>query len=143
MLFMQRMIVGAAVVVLSAAVTLGQQQSRSDENQRLCEGNSELVGQCFQIRGRAFASNGTPDLRIWRIGTKRILGVTASATADDEEDPIAPRNLLGALGATEHFVFGDFEVCPFTTEREGEMQIVCVERADNLVIKPYGYGAKH
>jgi hypothetical protein len=67
---------------------------------------------------------------------KPILGVTASKTADDADDPITPPKLLRALGASEHFVFGDFEVCPFTPERPGAMQMVCVERADNLVIKP-------
>ena len=30
-------------------------------------------------------------------------------------------------------VYGDFEVCPFTKEKAGEMQLVCIETADNLV----------
>jgi len=110
--------------------------------QRVCNGNSQLVGQCFRVHGRAFVSNGTPNLRIWRVGTKRILGVTASGVADDAEEGIAPDSLFRALAGDEHFVFGDFEVCPFTLERKGHMQMVCVERADNLVIEPYGYGAK-
>lgn len=71
------------------------------------------------------------------------MGVTASAMADDAEDPIAPGDLLRALDGEKHFVFGDFEVCPFTQEHAGHMQMVCVERAENLVIKPYGYGSKH
>ena len=136
--------IGAAVVILALIAAVGQEQVRTPENRRVCKRNPDLAGQCFEIRGRAYVSNGTPDLRIWRVGTNRILGVTASATADDAEDPIVPKKLLRAQGIppNDHFVFGDFEVCPFTPEREGYMQMVCVERADNLVIKPYGYGSK-
>jgi hypothetical protein len=138
---MQRTIAGIAFVVLCAGACVGQQQPDSAKTRR-CKNNTELVGRCFQIHGRAFTSNGTPDLRIWEVGTKRILGVTAHSQADDADDPIAPAKLLHALGATEHAVFGDFEVCPFTPKRRGYMQMVCVERADNLIIKPYGYGTK-
>lgn len=140
---MHRTILAAALLILSAVVGVGQQPRSPSNASRSCKGNPELVGQCFRIRGRAFGSNGTPDLRIWRVGSKRILGVTATATADDVEDPIAPENLLRALGPRlDHFVFGDFEVCPFTPERQGHMQMVCVERAENLVIESYGYGSK-
>jgi hypothetical protein len=31
--------------------------------------------------------------------------------------------------------YGDFEVCPFTKERPGEMRMVCVEKAENVTIK--------
>jgi len=32
-------------------------------------------------------------------------------------------------------VFADFTVCPFTKQKEHEMQIVCVEKANNVVVK--------
>jgi hypothetical protein len=130
-------------VCVTVGNSWGQQQSAAHNSKRSCKENPKIAGQCFQVHGRAFASDGTPNLRIWRAGTNRILGVTASTTADDAEDPIASDNLLRALGADQHFVFGDFEVCPFTPEREGHMQMVCVERAENLVIKPYDYGTKY
>lgn len=124
---MHRTIVRIALMMLCASAILGE--PRSHRAARQCKHNTELVGQCFQIHGRAFTSNGTPDLRIWEVGTKRILGVTAHAQTDDADDPSAPSKLLDALGAGEHFVFGDFEVCPFTPKRLGQMQMVCVERA--------------
>jgi hypothetical protein len=112
------------------------------ERRKSCKFNPHLVGECYRVHGRAFATNGTPNLRIWQIGTDRILGVTGSGTADDAKDAIAPDNLFRALDGDEHFVFGNFEVCPFTQEREGHMRMVCVERADKLVIEPYSYGSR-
>ena len=47
-------------------------QQRSD---RRCRGNTDLVGECFEFHGRMFVSNGTPGVRIWPVGTKRLLGV--------------------------------------------------------------------
>ncbi len=34
----------------------------------------------------------------------------------------------------DHSIFGQFEVCPFTKEKEGEMQLVCVSSASHLVV---------
>ena len=93
----QRIVIIAAFVMLAVLGVLGQQPPQPRKVHHLCKNNPELVGQCFTIHGRAFNSNGTPDLRIWHLRTKRILGVTASETADDAEEPIAPQNLLHAL----------------------------------------------
>jgi hypothetical protein len=97
-----------------------------------CKDNPELVGACYVVHGRARFGNGTPALRIWPVGTKRMLRVTARPVADDADEPIVPKNLrFGPLGEA----FGDFEVCPFTPERKGEMQMVCIQSVKNLSIK--------
>jgi hypothetical protein len=62
-----------------------------------------------------------------------MLGVTAGPIADDAEDPIAPKNLAIPNGVVA--VYGDFEVCPFTRERKGYMQMVCVESASHTFVK--------
>jgi hypothetical protein len=74
-------------------------------------------------------------MRIWRVGTDRILGVVPA------EDEIIPKGLRKALdeGGQWPEVFGDFEVCPFTKEKPGEMQMVCVESASRLVIEKNAY----
>jgi hypothetical protein len=40
-----------------------------------CRQSPKLVGACFVVHGRLFVSDGTPDLRMWKIGTHRILGI--------------------------------------------------------------------
>ena len=74
-------------------------------------------------------TNGTPSLRIWRVGTDRILGVLPP------EHEIIPKNLRSALKGFYRWVYADLQVCPFTKEKPGEMQMVCVESAEHLVVK--------
>jgi hypothetical protein len=68
---------------------------------------------------------------IWRIGTDRLFEV------EDEED--IPHSLNRAVSkpgdAYGRDIFGDFEVCPLTKSKGGEMQMVCVESADHLVVR--------
>jgi hypothetical protein len=63
-----------------------------------------------------------------------MLGVTAGPVADDADEPICPKNMLVFIKGDEE-LFGDFEVCPFTSQRQGHMQMVCVESATKLVVK--------
>jgi hypothetical protein len=96
---------------------------------RPCKEDPNVVDACFTLRGRVFVSNGTPSLRIWRVGTDRILGVF------DPENEIVPDNLAKRLDGYGVEVYGDFEVCPFTKSKPDEMQMVCVESASRLVAK--------
>jgi hypothetical protein len=66
-----------------------------------------------------------------------MLGVTTGPIADDADDPIAPRNMLKFSPDVEG-IYADFVVCPFTREKRGEMQMVCVESASKLVVKRQG-----
>ena len=98
-----------------------------------CGGNPNLSGECFNFRGTLRLYNGNPTYRIWRVGTKRILGVLC------DEDPIVPANLESALSedsnASWHRDFsGDYEVCPFTASKPGWMQFVCVEKVSSLLV---------
>ena len=70
-------------------------------------------------------------MRIWRVGTKRILGVLPP------ENEIVPHNLAKALAGFDKQIYGNFEVCPFTLEKPGEMQMVCVESADHLIVRKW------
>ena len=89
--------------------------------------NLNPVAQCFDVRGRMSLTNGTPSLRIWVIGTKRILGV------DGGEDSVVPQEVRELLTSFQTDLFGDFTVCPLSRQKPGEMQRVYVKAARNLV----------
>lgn len=94
-----------------------------------CQGLPGVAGKCFTVHGRLYVSNGTPSVRLLKIGTKRILG------ASDEGDdlPACLRKFL-AVGT---FIYGDFLVCPLKPDRPGWMRPVCVESVSKLVLERY------
>jgi len=98
-----------------------------------CKENPKTVGACYSVHGRLTLGADTVRLWLWPVGTKRILGVTAGPRLDDADDPIRPRNLQFNPG--DEAIYGDFNVCPFTPERKGEMQMVCIESASHLVVQ--------
>jgi hypothetical protein len=98
-----------------------------------CKRSPKLVGACFVIHGRADSGDGTPSLRIWRIGTKHKYGVFP----DEDHGNVAPNPVLDNLDTLNNSVYGDFEVCPFTRERARAMTMVCVEEVKHLVVVPH------
>ena len=95
-----------------------------------CKGNPALVGPCFSVRGRMRMTNGGPAIRIWRIGTDRILGVWEPREGEPNVEWI-PDAIYKQMDYG-HQLFANFEVCPLTRERAGEMQTVCVASATNI-----------
>ena len=122
-----------AVLVLTPGRDVRAWDAHEDCSDRRCAGNPHLVGECFRFHGSLRPYNGNPTYRIWRVGTKRIFGVLC------DEDPIVPENLRSVLrddlnASWNRDFSGDYEVCPFTSEKSGRMQFVCVEKVTNLVV---------
>ena len=61
---------------------------------------------------------------------------TTNVDKDRAEVPWIPANLELRVGPGID-VFGDYEVCPISKEKTGEMQMVCVESVSRLVIKDW------
>ena len=104
--------------------------SRFDKS---CREHPQLVSKCFKVRGRLAVYNGAPALRIWKIGTKRMLGVSEQRFALAGFRNI-PEDLQAKIDQ-DKFLYADFVVCPFTSPRSNEMQLVCIEKVTNLRIK--------
>jgi len=92
---------------------------------RTCRTDPDIVAACFIVRGRLSFWNGTPSARIWRIGTRRMIGV---------HDDVLPGAIDLNMGWDVKAV-GDFFLCPFTREKPGAMQFVCIESAKNVKYK--------
>ena len=96
-----------------------------------CKENPKVVAACFSVHGRVSIGADTVTMYLWPVGTKRMLGVTGGPMLYD--DPIFPQNLKFDSNLDD--IFGDFVVCPFTPERKGHLQLVCIESATHLVEK--------
>lgn len=92
---------------------------------------------CYWTHGRLGMGNGTPAVRLWKIGTDRLLGIYSGPSVDrdglDNENPELPENVYPKFKPFESRIFADFEVCPLEPEREGAMQAACIESAKNIV----------
>jgi hypothetical protein len=96
-----------------------------------CKENPKVIAACYSVHGRVSMGADTVRLWLWPVGTKRMLGVTSGPNLDD--DPIFPTNLN--FDSSNHDIYGDFEVCPFTPEHKGAMRLVCIESASHLVVR--------
>jgi hypothetical protein len=101
--------------------------------EKSCREHPQLIGKCFRVHGRLATYNGNPAVRLWRIGTKRVLGVSDQRFSLPEYRNL-PEDLTKQLNG-ENEIIGDFLVCPFTPAKPREMQLICVESAKNLVVK--------
>lgn len=120
-----------ALIVAGILVARSAAAEYPDVNPSLgCRRNPAIVGDCFRIRGRVQVYNGAFNVRIWPVGSTRLLGVLPT------EQEIVPDNLRRQLSFSKR-VYGDFQVCPFTAERPGHMRFVCVQEAEHLVIEDY------
>lgn len=81
--------------------------------------------------------NGSPSVRIWKVGTNRLLGVSEGRFALPGYSNL-PKEFVEMLDSGKE-IFADFIVCPFTQEKPGEMQLVCVESASNILTRPYRF----
>ena len=106
----------------------------------------ENADMCYWTRGRLGIANGNPSLRMWKVGTKRILGIYSGPstfpprTNEDSENPELPANLERLDGALDGGnIFADFEVCPLAPEHLGWRQPACIESAKNIFVRKIQY----
>jgi hypothetical protein len=127
-------------LLLSVAFVLAASAQQPSKRKIACKtpGNAKS---CYWTHGRLSIYNGNPDFRLWKIGTRRILGIYSGpgfgpfdAGLNEEDDLELPAN-LNKNDFSKVSVFGDFEVCPLAPEKEGRMQPACIESAKNLVSK--------
>ena len=122
----------AAIFLLLVSCSTIFAQERPKLTSKPCRAQPSIVGKCFRVRGRLSLYNGAPTIRLWRVGTKRMLGVSASYSQPGYSN--IPEEIAKRLD-WENEVWGDFLVCPFTRQRPKEMQMMCIETGKNIVVR--------
>ncbi len=108
-------------------------QVQSEANEKSCREHPRLIARCFTVHGRLSIYNGTPARRLWRVGTKRVLGISEQRFAVAGYRNI-PEDIESKLNQ-DVAIYGDFVVCPFTRSKPGEMQLVCIEEGKNVAVR--------
>jgi hypothetical protein len=128
------------LLVTLVAITLSANGSpQRAANRKIACRTPENAASCYWTHGRLGVYNGgVPNVRLWKIGTKRILGILSGPDynlADEEkEGPELPPNVERTFKPFSNRIFADFEVCPLEPEKTGVMQRVCIESAKNIVV---------
>jgi hypothetical protein len=118
--------------VISALAVLGMASALfATDNPTICAARSDLAGPCYQVHGRLRLTNGSPGVRLWVIGTKRVLGV---GTLEDDENNIMPVKVSSQFLNTATQIYADFLVCPFEKDIPGKMRMICIESAKNMIV---------
>jgi hypothetical protein len=118
---------------VAVAALLLAASAAAEETPPACNGAPTIVDACFTVHGRLGVYNGIP-IRIWIVGTPRVLGVRdASGGGVTVRPEIQMLLSRGGPGAT--VVYGDYEVCPLSKPHPGWMQFVCIESAAHLVAR--------
>jgi len=107
--------------------------SAAAPEEKSCRQHPQVRGKCFTIRGRLSVYNGAPALRLWKVGTRRVLGISDQRFALKGYRNV-PENIEQQLNQ-DVSLLGDFLVCPFTQARPAEMQLVCIETGKHLVVR--------
>lgn len=121
------------LLFLGMTSIIGGRASVATVEEKSCSQHPQLIGKCFVVHGRLSVYNGAPALRLWKIGTRRMLGIS-----EQRFGVAGYRNLpqdIERQVSQDVAIFGDFLVCPFTRERPAEMQLVCIESGKNLVVR--------
>ena len=122
--------------IAALALILAARERKPRRSDPPCSTRTDLKRPCFDLRGRVSLSNGNPNVRIWRVGTGRILGVVGVACDEHPCGPSAMPDTLWMQLDEEHDLYADLTVCPITKEREGWMQLVCIDSFRNVVKRP-------
>ena len=119
------------LAVLIIGITIADERP----TKKPCKDHPKLSGPCFKIRGRMSLFNGSHLVRIWPIGTNRMLAIgDGDYLLKDYEN--LPRDIERQLN-WEKAMYADFTVCPFTEDKPGAMRLICVESAENILVREF------
>jgi len=132
---------GTILVVLGFALSMGSSAQLPAERKTPCETPTNTT-LCYWTHGRLSAWDGAPTIRIWKIGTRHMLGIYSSPEAErlngsDDEHPEMPANIQRIFKPFQNRIFADFKVCPIKQAKPDPMQAACIESAKNVVVQKF------
>lgn len=118
-----------AIAGVVFAFLLSSGPSRAEKNEESCARDSRVVAPCYDVHGRLAVS---ANLRAY-IGvpaSKRRLGVVMRENTGGMTT-MWPA-VIGENITLDNVIWADYRVCPFTPQKPGVMQMVCIESVSNM-----------
>lgn len=124
---------GPQIAAALAALLLLASAARAQDAS--CRLSARRVGECFTVHGRLSFSPASPEIRLWRVGTHRVLAILAADGSDQHVLSEAVLERLWGRGDRPGRIFGEFEVCPLSPDQPGHMQTACLASASRLFVE--------
>jgi hypothetical protein len=117
------------VIILALALNISLQAAAADTP-------ATKTWPCYW-RGRIWTAQGTPSIRVWPVGTRRILGiVNPNPGVIDYEGADAIPDSVSDVLTEDVAVYGNYHICPIAPERRGWMRFVFIDKvAGKLVVR--------
>ena len=133
-----RLIIPFSALLLTVAIGTAQQKPSHRKIACKTPANANI---CYWAHGRLSFYNGTPSIRLWKIGTRQMLGIYSGNDSEkidglDNEHPELPDNLQKRFKPSENRIFADFEICPLEPRKDNAIQSACIESTKNLTVEP-------
>lgn len=122
----------AFIITLILSVACFSQQDTNKVDCKPCRKHPGVIGPAFKIHGVLSYWNGNPSVRIWKVGTKKIYGVSEQRFY--KEGYYNLPQWLPTIGFDEK-ITGDFVLYPFTKEKTGVMRLVCIDTVYNMKVR--------
>ena len=103
-------------------------EAHADDAQ--CSNDKRVVSACYEVHGR-LQVNANSRLYLRSFDSKRIYAIAYKSDAPDADFFISEN--VAELINPDVSVAGNFQICPFTPDVPGKMQIACMDSASNLV----------
>jgi hypothetical protein len=94
----------------------------------------EHLNTSFTIHGRLRHYMGAAQMRIWVVGSTRILGVDEATPESEKIAALFPKG-GGLAGLFDYAVYGDFTVEPLAPDTKGQMRPIRILKARNVVVE--------
>ncbi len=118
------------VIILALALNISLQAAAADTP-------ATKTWPCYWTRGRIWIAQGGPSIRVWPVGTRRVLGIVNPKTGvtDVDETDALPDSVTAVL-TEDVAVYGNYHICPIAPERRGWMRFVFIDKvAGKLVVR--------
>src|SRR6185436_2347848 len=82
-----QIIFGVCLALLLLLIVTALGAPRNIAPPETCRNRPDVVGRCSRVHGRLSVYNGTPSIRLWPLGTKRLLGIIDPNDASSAPGP--------------------------------------------------------
>ena len=120
---------------LLLSIGAAQQPAETITANQVCNHGSGFVAPCRKIRGRLRVYSDNVPLRIWPVGTSRLLGVQSDQSSFYLSVTCHLPEALSHIIGSDVDIYADFIVRPLTNASTESMERVCVASMSAVRVK--------